>query len=288
MEESALGGLDTVPSKSLLCILRGVPLNRCEHYSFWRQLAIMATQVIVAAIQFLRIYALYGRNRRIATAVISVALTLIGSSGRSGPSRARRRGYHWWRDVSSRHRNKHIAVAWEALFTFDSLIFILTLAKTYKERANYDFTGRANLVNLIVRDGFPPEQIYRVDVDTHAARRVMVLAQGANVITFYVCPPPPARPPRLPLNPLLRNTDIFATTLDGTSAYTSDSSMEFTTRPGTTTLDSENDDGGLHHGSGRSRASRRMWGFVPVELTTFKSVSSGTSPLDYREGVGVV
>jgi hypothetical protein len=46
-----------------------------------------------------------------------------------------------------------IAVAWEALFTFDLLIFSLTLAKTYKERLRYGFEQRLDLVGLMVRDG---------------------------------------------------------------------------------------------------------------------------------------
>ncbi|KAI0342269.1 hypothetical protein BDW22DRAFT_178335 [Trametopsis cervina] len=265
--------------------------QKCSRYSFWRQLGVMATQVIVAAIQFLRIYALYGRNRRIATAVISVALTLIGVAAwavtgqTSGISIAEGCQFS-----SSKETAIHIAVAWEALFTFDSLIFILIAAKTYKERNSHGFTGRANLVSLIVRDG----AMYF---------GVMVLAQGANVITYYVCPPvlrgtlstlssdiSVTMMSRLMLNlhrTAAQNTDIFATTLGGTSAgSTLDSSMEFTTGPGTTTLDSE--DGSAGGGGGRTRLSRRIWGFVPVELATFKTVSSGSTPLDHRESVGVV
>ncbi len=48
-----------------------------------------------------------------------------------------------------------IAVAWEALFVYDILIFALTLFKTYRERFYYRPGRRYNidLVGLIVRDG---------------------------------------------------------------------------------------------------------------------------------------
>ncbi len=48
-----------------------------------------------------------------------------------------------------------IAVAWEALFVYDILIFALTLFKTYRERSYYrpGQRRRIDLVGLIVRDG---------------------------------------------------------------------------------------------------------------------------------------
>lgn len=47
-----------------------------------------------------------------------------------------------------------IAVAWEALFVYDVMIVILTMARTYKERFHLRPSGhRRDLVGLIVRDG---------------------------------------------------------------------------------------------------------------------------------------
>lgn len=46
-----------------------------------------------------------------------------------------------------------IAVAWEALFAFDAMIFILTILKTYKERVGNKLVGRLNLISLMFRDG---------------------------------------------------------------------------------------------------------------------------------------
>ena len=46
-----------------------------------------------------------------------------------------------------------LATAWEALFTFDLMIFGLTIARTYKTRINYGVGRRMDLVTLMVRDG---------------------------------------------------------------------------------------------------------------------------------------
>ena len=48
-----------------------------------------------------------------------------------------------------------IAVAWEALFAYDSLVIVLTILKTYKARPRHDFvlTGPTNIVSLVLRDG---------------------------------------------------------------------------------------------------------------------------------------
>jgi hypothetical protein len=69
----------------------------------------------------------------------------------------------------------HIAVAWEALFVYDSLVLVLTLLKTYNARHRHNFTstGRTNIVSLVLRDG----AIYYA---------VMATANLANLLTFYL------------------------------------------------------------------------------------------------------
>lgn len=55
-----------------------------------------------------------------------------------------------------------VAAAWEALLAFDSIIFGLTLYKTWKTRRDYAHTGiEMPLISLLLRDGtmqfeFPP------------------------------------------------------------------------------------------------------------------------------------
>jgi hypothetical protein len=53
------------------------------------------------------------------------------------------------------HEFLDLAVAWEALLGFDSLIFILTLLKTYRVRPRHHFMlqKRINIVSLVLRDG---------------------------------------------------------------------------------------------------------------------------------------
>ena len=49
--------------------------------------------------------------------------------------------------------NLDIAGAWEALLVFDILIFILTIAKTYRNWCKPIVAGRISLYSLILRDG---------------------------------------------------------------------------------------------------------------------------------------
>ena len=49
-----------------------------------------------------------------------------------------------------------IAVAWEALFVYDLMIFSLTLYRSYKERLEYGVPMHTDLFSLIIRDGKGP------------------------------------------------------------------------------------------------------------------------------------
>ena len=48
-----------------------------------------------------------------------------------------------------------MAVPWEALLAFDSLVFILTILKTYQARPRHHFIPprRTKIVSLVLRDG---------------------------------------------------------------------------------------------------------------------------------------
>jgi len=54
-------------------------------------------------------------------------------------------------------------MAWESLLAFDSLVFVLTLIKTYNGRLRHDFTllRRVNIVSLVLRDGMLSEEPLR-------------------------------------------------------------------------------------------------------------------------------
>lgn len=149
----------------------------CARYAFYRQLCLIIIQVIVAVNQFLRIYALYSRSRRIAALIFSIggillALSIWAVIGQKSDI-SLSEGCHL---ASSRLSAIRIAVAWESLFIYDFLIFSLTFLKTYRQRSMYSGPGRNDLIALIVRDG----AIYFA---------VMACAQCANTMTFYLCPP---------------------------------------------------------------------------------------------------
>ncbi|EKM56616.1 uncharacterized protein PHACADRAFT_253825 [Phanerochaete carnosa HHB-10118-sp] len=151
-------------------------IQGCAHYAFYRQLSLIVAQVIVAVIQFLRTYALYGRDRRIVIAVLSVAAILLSLSiwavvGQTS-TYTLAQGCH---AASSRTSAIHIAVAWEALFIWDLMIFSLTFFKSIQNRGQYA-GGRNDLVSLMIRDG----AIYF---------GVMACAQCSNTLTFYLSPP---------------------------------------------------------------------------------------------------
>ncbi|KIP09726.1 hypothetical protein PHLGIDRAFT_126033 [Phlebiopsis gigantea 11061_1 CR5-6] len=129
-------------------------------------------------IQILRTYALYGRDWRTMALMVVVAsavgggalfvaipptpgITLNGGCTITSP-----------RPVAIRY-----AAAWEALFIWDSFIFVLTIVKTYKQRFQYSaVVGGNNLLSLIVRDG----AVYFA---------VMACAQCVNSLTYYFLPP---------------------------------------------------------------------------------------------------
>ncbi|GJE86617.1 hypothetical protein PsYK624_026970 [Phanerochaete sordida] len=149
--------------------------------AIWQQSSddtLVQLALIVGIIQALRTYALYRRDQRIALLMIAVALSLAGVAiwAAIGPTP----------DVSlaigctiasPRHTAIRYATAWEALFVWDSVVFTLTLLKTYKERFRYAAVARGNdLLSLIVRDG----AVYFA---------IMACAQCANSLTYYFCPP---------------------------------------------------------------------------------------------------
>jgi len=128
----------------------------------------------------MRTWALYGRNIRILVFMIGLATVLLGVAGWSlvGQQSVFPRDIPGCHMALSDESGVHLAVAWEALLIFDSMVFVLTLHKTYKMRPRHDFTPlrRINIVSLVLRDG----AVYYA---------VMVLANLANILTFYLTGP---------------------------------------------------------------------------------------------------
>ncbi|KNZ73361.1 hypothetical protein J132_07659 [Termitomyces sp. J132] len=130
----------------------------------------------------LRIYALYHRSFRILAYMIDsgIVLLVIAVWAIFGQKGARERppqeiaGCHIG---ISRITSIRTATAWEGLFVYDSIIFGLTMFKTWKNRVQSMSSQTPNsFIYLLFRDG----AIYFA---------VMALANLANILTFYFCGP---------------------------------------------------------------------------------------------------
>ncbi|KAF8874534.1 hypothetical protein BD779DRAFT_250683 [Infundibulicybe gibba] len=158
--------------------LVGFPKS-CESYSLSRQVLIAINQLLVSVLMTLRVYALYGCSFRvlggmviIGAATFSVACWALFSGQRSTVSQQFGCYVGLSYDTSTR-----LATAWEALFAYDSMIFALTLIKTWRAAWNIDIRKqRLPVITLLLRDG----AIYFA---------VMALSNLANILTFYFCGP---------------------------------------------------------------------------------------------------
>ncbi|KAG7448397.1 uncharacterized protein BT62DRAFT_1003114 [Guyanagaster necrorhizus] len=147
----------------------------------------------------MRIYAIYACSLRILFYMVASAIILTGVScwSLSGQKHVNFKplsGCHIGLDRDTAIR---IAAAWEALFIYDTILFSLTLFKTYKERRNHI---TPDILSLILRDG----GIYFA---------VMALANLSNILTFYLAPVNntflehnPSYPLLVPWQPFLRGS----------------------------------------------------------------------------------
>ncbi|KAJ7673895.1 hypothetical protein DFH06DRAFT_1081727 [Mycena polygramma] len=145
----------------------------CLRFSLFREVAIVATQVITGLVMILRVYALFGRSARVLWFMLMAAAIVVGVSvwSVSGQQASRSMivgGCHFGLTVSTSNR---LAGSWEALFGFDSIIFALTIYYPYY--ANRWRIRRTTLHTLVVRDG----AMYF---------GIMALANLANISTYYL------------------------------------------------------------------------------------------------------
>lgn len=149
--------------------------SACRSYGLFRQLLLLVTQVLVGVLLTLRIYALYRCSKRILAFMVGCGAILIGVScssllGQKSEVADPATGCHVG---LSKNTSIHLAIAWEALFVYDTLVMFMTLYKSYRSRY-HDPLVRTHvpLVWLIVRDG-------------SMFFAVMALANLANILTFY-------------------------------------------------------------------------------------------------------
>ncbi|KAF9240446.1 hypothetical protein BU15DRAFT_45727, partial [Melanogaster broomeanus] len=140
-------------------------LGSCTSYTRFRQLLLIANEVVVGILLIMRTSALYGRDKCLTTSVVSIALGLSGVSiwsligqdvyspiGVPGCIL----GYDNTGFLAHRLAPPGLAVPWEGLLIFDSMVFLLTLRKTYKTGLRsglFSLDRKLNIMALICRDG---------------------------------------------------------------------------------------------------------------------------------------
>ncbi|GJE87992.1 hypothetical protein PsYK624_040750 [Phanerochaete sordida] len=125
----------------------------CRHFTLYRQIAIGVVQFIVAANQFLRVYALYGLDRRVAAVIVFTATTVVAIGAWSITMQKEHDAATGCHPMLSNETANRLAIVWVALFAYDVLIFALMLMKAAKDRAQLVPTERGGLVTIVYRDG---------------------------------------------------------------------------------------------------------------------------------------
>ncbi|KAJ7583776.1 hypothetical protein C8J56DRAFT_951775 [Mycena floridula] len=152
----------------------------CKRSLMFHQILLLVTQLIVCWILTLRVYALYTCDRQILWSMFGIALLLvavsiwglIGQHNTSVDSLASLPGCHL---AVSHGTAIHVAIPWEALLVYDSIIFGATFYKTYQHRGQ-DLPGAVSLFHLLLRDG----SIYY---------GVIIMSNLSNIATFYISTP---------------------------------------------------------------------------------------------------
>ncbi|CAK5272706.1 unnamed protein product [Mycena citricolor] len=155
-------------------------LAPCYAYHILHQLVLVFMQALVAMVMFLRIYALYNRSRRVLAGLIAVCIplvaliawSLVGQKTRPAPMLSG--GCNL---LMSRRTSNHVVGAWFALFMYDSVIFGLTIYKTYSTWRRAGSPEHLPIHALIFRDGEMFCVLYF---------GALALINFSNIITFYL------------------------------------------------------------------------------------------------------
>ncbi|KAJ7041512.1 hypothetical protein C8F04DRAFT_1079082 [Mycena alexandri] len=163
-----------------VAVLPFIPLSteKCARYNLLRQVGLVIMQSIATTIMVIRVYALFGRNRRVLLFLVTLGLSVVavGFYSLVGQKVDRRDALGGCHFELSPHTAYRIAAGWEALFILDSIIFGLTIYNAYTTRQRTVSDLRLNtsisLHQVIIRDG----ALYFGFV---------ALANLANISTYY-------------------------------------------------------------------------------------------------------
>ncbi|KAJ7362466.1 hypothetical protein DFH08DRAFT_840934 [Mycena albidolilacea] len=148
----------------------------CFNSAVVHQVFMLATELAVSVVMIIRVYALYGRSARILWWLIGIAASLTGLTvwgvgvGQHGHPLTVLSGCHFY---IVRSASYHLAIAWECLFAFDSIIFGLTVYNAYLTRRAVGPDQAMPIHRLMVRDG----AIYFA---------AMAFANLTNIATFFI------------------------------------------------------------------------------------------------------
>jgi len=152
----------------------GLTESSCRPFHLFRELLLVLAQVIVCILLTIRIYALYNCSKRILAYMVGTGLTMGALAvfsvffGQSSQSVVTPTGCHTSLPLIV---SIQVAAAWEALFLYDSMLFVMTLTKAYKTR-NELRLDELSLADIVLRDG----SIYF---------GVMAVSNLINISTFY-------------------------------------------------------------------------------------------------------
>ncbi|KAJ3782551.1 hypothetical protein GGU10DRAFT_436580 [Lentinula aff. detonsa] len=158
--------------------------SSCHPWEEFQQFFHAFVQVIVAILLTMRIYALYGRDRRVAVTLSGIIVFGVGAtvislafSESSIATSLFPIGCH---DALDLKNAALVSVGWELVFIYDTLLFSLTFFKAYQARfqPRVRELEKVSVFTIIVRDG----KFHYPGNNTN----IMALANFINVLTFYV------------------------------------------------------------------------------------------------------
>nr|GAT51963.1 predicted protein [Mycena chlorophos] len=162
-------------------------LQICDDLNSFHQYFVVIAQIVVGVMMIFRTYALYERSRRVLVFMVVVSLAVIAVGAWSVFSGGSNNGstddapaiplYIGCATGIDSSQSIKLAIAWVGMGVFDSMIFILTLARglsRFWDRGRRDLDdrpARMSLVMILLRDG----TVYFA---------VIILCTLANILTF--------------------------------------------------------------------------------------------------------
>lgn len=156
--------------------------KNCQIASLWGQLLLFANQVMICVLLLIRLYAIYARSRRILISFLLLGAVMIGVVSFSFVNQKSQtlEGYPGCTLAHTAENAIRLAIPWECMLLYDTLVLLLTVMRTYRTTQDRAAVRRAtsavHIPTLILRDG----ALYFAG---------MALSNALNIVCFYVTPP---------------------------------------------------------------------------------------------------